>query len=321
VPGLPLITGATGFAGGHLLDRLVAGGSGVHAWGHRGSARTESPGTTRRLDGHAAHPSVTWTAVDLLDRASVRDALAAADPSVIYHCAGFADVHHAWQAPAKALRVNVLGTHNLFEAARELSLDARVLVTGSALIYQPSLEALDEASPIGAATPYGVSKLAQEMTAATSATPSLLARPFNHAGPRQSPQYVTSAFAQQIADIEDGRQEPVIYVGNLDARRDITDVRDTVRAYEALAARGQPSRPYNVCSGRACSVRELLDILLSLSRVRVRVEVVAARLRPSDNPIILGSHARLTAETGWRPEIPIEQTLSDLLAYWRAARS
>ena len=122
-----------------------------------------------------------------------------------------------------------------------------------------------------------------------------------------------------IADIEAGRREPVVHVGNLDAQRDITDVRDTVRAYEALAELGHPNRPYNVCSGRAHSIRSLLDILLSLARVRVRIEVDPARLRPSDNPVILGSHARLTRDTGWTPAIPIEQTLSDLLNHWRTA--
>jgi GDP-4-dehydro-6-deoxy-D-mannose reductase len=316
VAGVPLITGATGFAGGHLLDRLLSGGERVHAWAHRGSSRPGAGGA-KADEGAKAE----WAAVDLLDRASVREALAAANPSVIYHCAGYADVHRAWGAPAAALRANVIGTHNLLEAARGLGLDCRVLVTGSALIYRQSVEALSEDAPIGNPTPYGVSKLAQEMTAASSPLPVVLARPFNHAGPRQSPQYVTSSFAQQIADIERGRQEPVLHVGNLDARRDITDVRDTVRAYEALASDGRLHTPYNVCSGRACSMRELLDILLSLARVRVRVEVDPSRLRPSDNPLILGDHSRITADTGWRPGIPIEQTLSDLLVYWRRARA
>lgn len=304
--GRPLITGATGFAGGHLVERLAAGGSQVLAWAHRGGAAPS---------GGAA--AVTWSAVDLLDRQALRDALSASRPSVIYHCAGQADVHDAWRAPARALRVNALGTHYLLEAARDAELTCRVLVTGSAMVYRPGEEALTEDSPIAPAGPYGVSKLAQEMTAAAAALPVVLVRPFNHAGPRQSPAYATSAFAQQIAEIEAGRLEPVLHVGNLEARRDITDVRDTVRAYEALAERGTPRTPYNVCSGRAHTMRELLDILLSLSRVRVRVEVDASRLRPSDNPVILGSHARLTRDTGWRPEIPIEQTLADLLDHWR----
>jgi GDP-4-dehydro-6-deoxy-D-mannose reductase len=164
-----------------------------------------------------------------------------------------------------------------------------------------------------------VSKLAQEMRAAAATLPTLLARPFNHAGPGQSPSYATSAFAQQIADIEAGRREGVLHVGNLDAQRDITDVRDTVRAYQALAELGHPGLPYNVCSGRAHTMRSLLDILLSFARVRVRIEIDPTRLRPSDNPVILGSHARLTRDTGWTPAIPIEQTLSDLLQHWRNA--
>lgn len=302
--GHPLVTGATGFAGSHLLDRLGADGSRVHAWGHRGT-----PG--------AAAPSVSWTAVDLLDRAAVVEALQAARPSIIYHCAGLAHLQDAWREPARALRVNVMGTHNLFEAARDAGLSCGILVTGSAQIYRPGSAAATEDDPISPANPYAVSKLAQEMTAAASPLTSWLARPFNHVGPRQSPAFATSAFAQQIAEIEAGRREPVLRVGNLDALRDTTDVRDTVRAYQAIAAGGRPRRPYNVCSGRAHSMRQLLDILLSLARVRVRVEVDPARLRPSDTPVILGSHARLTADTGWTPVIPIEQTMSDLLEYWR----
>lgn len=333
--GLPLITGATGFAGGHLLDRLMAQGQDVHAWGHSSvpQAGTAGAGVSRRSGGSSAEArsakvegakaeggaAVTWSAVDMLDRAAVRTALDHARPSVIYHCAGIADLQDAWRVPSRALRVNVLGTHNLIQAAREAGLSCGVLVTGSAEVYRPSAAALCEDDPIGPTSPYGVSKLAQEMTAADAALPAWLVRPFKHAGPRQSAAYVTSAFAQQIAEIEAGRREPVVQVGNLDARRDVTDVRDTVGAYQAIVEAGRPRRPYNVCSGRAHRMRSLLDILLSLARVKVRVAVDPARLRPSDNPVIVGSHARLTADTGWTPVIPIEQTLSDLLDYWRRA--
>ena len=260
---------------------------------------------------------MTWSAVDLLDRAAVRAALERARPAAIYHLAGLADLQDAWRAPARALRVNVLGTHILFDAARELGLTCPILVTGSAEIYRPSAAALAEDDPVGPGNPYGLSKLAQEMTAAASPVGAWLVRPFKHAGPRQSASYATSAFAQQIAEIEVGSREPVLRVGNLDAERDTTDVRDTVRAYQALVAAGRPRRPYNVCSGKAYSMRTLLDILLSMARVRPRVEVDPARLRPSDNPLILGSHARLTAETGWTPVISIEQTLADVLDHWR----
>lgn len=300
---LPLVTGATGFAGRHLVAHLRSQGSGVHGWAHHTAPSSDS--------------GVSWTQVDLLDREAILAALDAARPSAIYHCAGVADVHGAWSAPAYALHVNAIGTHYLLESVRALGLDCRVLVTGSALVYRPSAEAIDEDHAIGPSTPYGVSKLAQEMTARQSPLDALLARPFNHAGPGQSPAYVTSAFAQQIADIEAGRRDPVLRVGNLDARRDITDVRDTVRAYHALVERGAVRRPYNICSGQTRCMRELLDILLSFARARVRVETDPARLRPSDTPVVHGSHARITAETGWEPVIPIEQTLSDLLDYWR----
>ena len=303
--GIPLVTGATGFAGGHLVARLLAHGGGVAAWAHRADPAA------------GAAPGVIWRAVDVLDQNAVREGLEATRPSVIYHCAGFADVHGAWRAPARALRVNALGTHHLLQAVRDAGLSCRVLVTGSAMVYRPAAEPMTENHAIEPRGPYAVSKLAQEMTAAASPLPVLLVRSFNHAGPGQSSAYATSAFAQQVAEIEAGRRDPVINVGNLDARRDITDVRDTVRAYELLAQRGQPQVPYNVCSGRTRSMRELLDILLSLSRVRVRVVVDPGRLRPSDNPVIAGSHERLTRDTGWMPEISIEQTLADLLEDWR----
>lgn len=304
---IPLVTGATGFAGGHLLDRLTASGAEVHALAHAGGQ------PQRPRDG------VRWSAVDLLDRPAVRRVLEQARPTVIYHLAGLADVNDAAKSPARALRLNALGTHMLLEACRETGGSCRVVVTGSALVYAPRAGAISEDDPIAPANPYGVSKLAQELTAIASGLPVIVARPFNHAGPRQSPAYVSSAFAQQIARIEAGLSEPVLRVGNLESQRDITDVRDTVRAYQALAERGTPLRPYNVCCGRAYRMRDLLDTLVSMARVPVTIAVDPARLRPSDNPIVLGSHARLTAETGWQPEIPIERTLADLLEYWRAA--
>jgi len=311
VAGIPLITGATGFAGRHLLETLLRDDLTVHAW---------SNARGRQVDpALLSHRRIHWRAVDLLDRDSVRAGLEAAQPAVVYHCAGFADDHRSWQDPVRALRGNVLATHHLLESARDLTLDARVVVPGSALIYRPSADAITEDSPIAPTSPYGISKLAQEMTAAESPLPVLMARPFNHAGPRQDPSYVTSAFAKQLAQIEAGVSPPILRVGNLEARRDVTDVRDTVRAYRALAERGQPHRPYNVCSGRAHRIGDLLDILLSAVRVRVKVELDPARLRPSDNPVVLGSPARIIEETGWQPAIPIEQTLSDLLAFWRAA--
>jgi GDP-4-dehydro-6-deoxy-D-mannose reductase len=303
---LPLVTGATGFAGSHLVDTLVDAGHDVAAWAH--AQGRPVPQTGR----------VHWSAVDLLDRQAVETALAELRPTVIFHLAGVAHVAEAWKDSARPLQVNALGTHHLLDAVETVVPDCKVVIAGSALVYRPSTSALTEADPIGPTDPYGVSKLAQEMRAQRATTPVVLTRPFNHAGPRQSESFVTSSFARQLAEIEAGVREPKLLVGNLDARRDIMDVRDTVRAYVALAERGVPGRIYNICSGVAYRVGDLLERLLSMVRVRVTVEQDPSRLRPSDNPIVLGDASRLTADTGWRPEIPIDQTLSDLLTWWRS---
>ena len=236
-----------------------------------------------------------------------------------YHAdAGVAHVGNAWTEPGRALQVNVMGTHHVLEAVRDAKLECPVLVTGSALVYRPSRAPLSEDDPVGPSDPYGVSKLAQEMLAMrTTHAPVFLVRPFNHAGPRQSDSYVTSSFARQIAEIEAGIRAPVLQVGNLEARRDITDVRDTVRAYPLVLQHGRPVRPYNVCSGVGYRVRDLLDALVAMSDRPIAVTPDPARFRPSDNPVIAGNRSRIGAEAGWEPRIPIERTLEDLLDYWR----
>jgi GDP-4-dehydro-6-deoxy-D-mannose reductase len=309
VTGPPLVTGATGFAGSHLVDHLLETEPAVAAWAHLRNGES-------RL---VRDPRVVWNSVDLLDRRKVATALADLRPSAVYHCAGIAHVGESWSQPVRALSVNVMGTHHVLEAVRDAGLDCPVLVTGSALVYRPSLQPLREDDQIGPSDPYGVSKLAQEMLATrATAAPVFIVRPFNHAGPRQSPTYVTSSFARQIAEIEAGRREPVLRVGNLESRRDITDVRDTVRAYHLVVRHGHPGRPYNVCSGIAHRVQDLLDALTRMSRASIRVEIDADRLRPSDNPVIAGDRSRIAAETGWEPTISIDRTLEDLLDYWRA---
>jgi GDP-4-dehydro-6-deoxy-D-mannose reductase len=307
VAGVPLITGATGFAGSHLVDALLEREDQVLAWSHAGG----KPAGNR-------DPRISWRAVDLLDRDAVIAAVRDSRPSAVYHCAGAADVGDAWADPARPLRVNALSTHYLLSALSETGLTCPVLVTGSALVYRPSNGPIGEDYPIGPSSPYGRSKLAQEMIAARAHTgPVFLARSFNHAGPGQSAAYVTSNFAQQIAEIEAGRRAPVLRVGNLDARRDITDVRDTVRAYRMLVEAGRPGRPYNICSGQAHRIGDLLETMLALAGRQIRTELDPDRLRPSDNPILLGDASRIRAEVGWRAGIPIDQTLRDLLDYWR----
>lgn len=294
--GTVLVTGAAGFAGSHLVERLRLDGGHVVGWS--------------RAD------------VDLLDRDAVRWRIRELKPSAIYHCAGAPQVAQSWTDTAHPLRVNVLATHYLLDAVRRAGAPCRVLVTGSALVYRSSADPIHEDDPLEPASPYALSKLAQEQLARRSLAEDgvdvLLTRPFNHTGPRQTPSYAAPTLARQLALIEAGRSQPVLHVGNLDARRDLTDVRDTVRAYELLMARGRSGVPYNVCSGVGYAVRDILDGLRARVRVAVRVEVDAARLRRVDVPALVGSPARLQADTGWRPEIPFDRMLDDLLDFWRS---
>ena len=301
-----LVTGATGFAGSHLVDHLLGLGERVAGW-----ARAER-------HPHLPDPRVAWQDVDVLDRHAVANAIRDLRPRTVFHLAGLPHVGESWTQADRALAVNALGTHHLVDALEQHAPGCRLIVSGSALVYRPSLEALHEDSPVGPADPYGISKLAQEMLVARAGVAAVRTRPFNHAGPRQSEAFVTSSFAKQIAEIEAGFRPPTLQVGNLEARRDITDVRDTVRAYAALGASGTPGAVYNICSGTAYQVGDLLEQLLRLSNASIDVRQDPARMRPSDNPVVLGDHARVTADTGWAPSIPIAQTLADLLAWWRS---
>ena len=251
----------------------------------------------------------------------VRAGIREVRPSQIYHCAGAPRVDDSWQHTSDTLATNVLATHHLFDAVRRSGLTCRVLIPGSAMIYRGSSEPISEDDPLGPASPYGLSKLAQEQLGVRAGQEDgvevVLTRSFNHVGPRQEPSFAAASMARQLALIEWGRAEPVIRVGNLDARRDLTDVRDTVRAYALLMAHGRPAAPYNVCSGVAYAMSEVLDGLRSRVSVDVRVETDAGRLRPNDAPLLVGNPARLRAETGWAPEIGFERMLDDLIDYWR----
>jgi len=303
-----LITGAAGFAGGHLLDLLSVNGEEIVAWHRPGGAPPRGV------------PGTTWEPVDLLDREAVFAAVRRRPPHAVYHCAGLAHVGRAWDETESAFAINVRATHYLIEALRDVDASASVLVPSSAMIYQTADAPLREDQQLRPSSPYGVSKLAQELLAARAIADGVqarIARAFNHIGPRQDPSFAASGFARQIAEIEAGRREPEILVGNLAARREVTDVRDTVRAYQVVLERGQPGRAYNVCSGRAIPVADVLDHLVSRARVPVRVRVDPARLRPNDLPVLAGDPSRIRTELGWAPSIPLEQTLDDILEYWR----
>ena len=304
-----VVTGAAGFAGSHLLDLLTHHRSRIVAW-HRPSG---SPPAER--------PGVTWQAVDITDAQSVASAIGAAKPTAVYHCAAESHVGRSFGNSATTFRINVLGTHHLLEGLRRAELRAKVIVPSSAMVYASAGDPLTEDHPLGPHGPYALSKLAQEMSALRAREDGLhvtIARAFNHVGPRQDPFFAASGFARRIADIEAGKWEPEIAVGNLEARRDIHDVRDTVRAYEMILEHGTDGRAYNVCSGRAIQIGALLDKLLAHARVPIKIRVDPARYRPSDVPLLVGDPTRLQTELGWLPEIPLDQTLDDLLSYWRA---
>src|SRR5205807_8490260 len=193
-----------------------------------------------------------------------------------YHCAAAAHVGRAWDSTESTFAVNVRGTHYLCDGLRRAGLRVPCVIPSSAMVYQPSAAAIAEDAPLIPPNPYGLSKLAQELLALRSIPDGLdvrVARAFNHIGPRQDPFFAASGFARRIADIEKGRWAPEIAVGNLDAQRDLTDVRDTVRAYQLILERGQPGRPYNICTGHAIVIRELLDRLLARARVSIDVKV------------------------------------------------
>jgi GDP-4-dehydro-6-deoxy-D-mannose reductase len=267
---------------------------------------------------------VQWQAVDVLNREAVRTAVARAQPSAVYHCAGAANVGRAWNRTGATLAINVRGTEFLLEAVAALDRRIPVLVPSSAMVYRPANCPLDEDQPLEPPNPYGLTKLATEMLAARfifEGSDIRIVRPFNHVGARQYPSFVASDFARQIVAIERGRQEPEIVVGNLEAHRELTNVRDTVRAYETVMAHGAPGRPYNVSSGVAYSIRVLLDRLIAHARVAVQVRVDPAKFHPNDLPLLVGDPTRIRTELGWSVSIPLDDTLDEVLDYWRQQES
>jgi GDP-4-dehydro-6-deoxy-D-mannose reductase len=262
-----------------------------------------------------------WQVVDLLKRDTVRTALRELQPSQVYHCAGVPHVAQSWRSSAQALEGNVIGTHVLLNELRGLGRPVRCLITGSATVYAASSEPIPEEGRLAPESPYALSKLAQEALALRAAGEDglevVVARAFNHTGPRQDPAFAAPSFARQIALIERGEAAPVIRVGNLEPKRDFTDVRDVVRAYRLLMERGTPGRVYDVCTGVGRSIRSLLDALVSRSSTKVSLELDPEKLRPSDTPSLVGNPARLMGETGWTPERTFDVMIDGLLAYWR----
>ena len=315
-----LITGITGFAGSHLAD-LCLSKKDVELYGIiRWRSRTENIEHIR--------DRINLLECDLRDASSTRDVIEEVKPEYIFHLAAQSFVPTSWNAPSESLTTNIIGQLNIFEAVKKLDVDCRIQIACSSEEYgmvYPDEVPIKESSPLRPLSPYGVSKVGQDMLGyqyfMSYGMKIVRTRGFNHTGPRRGPVFVCSDFAKQIVDIEQGRRDPVMEVGNLDARRDFTDVRDMVRAYWLSLEKGKPGKAYNICTGKSYSIKEILDQLIELSGVKVEVRTDRGRLRPSDVPLLEGDNSEFTADTGWKPEIPIEKTLADLLEFWRTCAS
>jgi GDP-4-dehydro-6-deoxy-D-mannose reductase len=309
-----LITGAGGFVGGHLCAYLLA-----HTdWELMGTIYPHP------VDAQPQEPRLSLRHADLRDPEGVQALVGEVQPDTIFHLAAQSFVPASFADPWDTLQNNIRAQLNLLEAVRRSGRDVRVLVVGSNEEYgAPKPEELPqtEESPLRPNNPYAVSKVAQDFLGLqyylAYGLPVVRVRPFNHTGPGQAPRFVVPAFASQIARIEAGLQAPVMQVGNLEAARDFSDVRDIVRAYHLAVSQGEPGEVYNLASGQPQPVRGLLETLLSHSRAEIRVERDPSRYRPVDVPVVCGSAAKFRRRTGWEPQIPFEQTLRDVLAYWR----
>ena len=311
-----LITGITGFVGSHLAELLLTLDYEVS-----GSVRWRSK--RDNVTHLELAKSIKLFETDIKDPMSVRKTVADTMPDEIYHLAAQSFVPTSWAAPAETLDTNIQGQLNVLEAAREVVPHARIHVVGSSEEYGLVREdevPITEHNTFRPLSPYGVSKVAQDMLGyqyfQSYGVPVIRTRAFNHTGPRRGDVFVTSNFAKQLAEIKKGKREPVMMVGNLEAKRDFSDVRDVVRAYQLAVSKGTPGEVYNICSGKGRTIQEVLDLLLEISALDVTVKQDPSRMRPSDVMVLEGSHDKITKELGWQPSIPFQQTLKDLYEFW-----
>ena len=311
-----LITGITGFAGSHLAEYLLEHHPDVHVAGTR---RWRSP-----MDNiQGIEDKIELVECELRDLNAVMATLDRVKPDFIFHLAAQSFVPTSWTAPTDTLDTNITGQTNIFEAVRRLGLDPVIQIACSSEEYglvKPEETPIKETNPLRPLSPYAVSKVSQDYLGyqyfQSYGIKAIRTRGFNHTGPRRGDVFVTSNFAKQLARIKAGLAEPVMYVGNLTAIRDFTDVRDMVRAYWLAVNKAKPGEVYNIASGREITIQELLDRLIALSGVEVEVRQDPARMRPSDVEILIGDASKFKADTGWDIEIPFDKTLKDTFDYW-----
>lgn len=307
-----LIIGGAGFVGGYLIRELAGAGAEVHA--------TCLPSEKINIPGCAVHT------LDILVQYDVKAVLDEVRPDVIFHLAAQSSVAVSWKKPQLTADINIKGTINVLEAVRESAVpEARILLIGSGEEYGFIREGacpISESEPLSPGNIYAATKACQGMIGEiyfrAYKMDIIMVRAFNHSGPGQLPMFVISDFCRQISEIEKGRHEPEMKVGNLSAMRDFTDVRDVVRAYRLLSEKGVSGQVYNVGRGKAVTVQTILDTALSMARCEITVSRDPARMRASDIPIIEPDVTKLHADTGWTAEISMEQTIRDTLEYWRA---
>lgn len=310
-----LITGITGFVGSHLAEFLLSKDYEVY-----GTVRPRS--STENIDHIKSR--VKLVEIDITDPHSVLKVIGDVKPDYIFHLAAQTFVPSSWNAPMETLNVNIMGTLNILEAARKLDTETKIQVACSSEEYGKVCGGelpIKETNPLRPMSPYGVSKVAADKLAIqynmSYGLKTVVTRAFNHTGPRRGEAFATSNFAKQIAMIEKGKQEPVIYHGNLDAQRDFSDVRDIVKAYELALQKCQFGDVYNICSEKTTKIRDMLCMLLGFSSAKITTKFDKSRARPSDLEILCGDCTKFREQTGWRPSIPFEKTLEDLLNYWR----
>jgi GDP-4-dehydro-6-deoxy-D-mannose reductase len=311
-----LITGITGFVGSHFAEYLLNKNDieiyGIMRW------RSDTKNIKHIKE------KISLYEADLRDLVSIKTAIEKIKPDKIFHLGAQSFVGSSFTAPQETLSTNILGQLNILEAVRYLGMKPAIQIAGSSeeygLVYENELP-IKETSPLRPLSPYAVSKVAQDMLGfqyfRSYGLNIVITRAFNHTGVRRGEPFVTSNFAKQIALIEKGKQDPVIRVGNLEAIRDFTDVRDIASAYWLALEKCKPGEVYNICSGKGYKISKLLDTLLSYSKMKVKIERDPERMRPSDVPVLIGDCTKFKEATGWSPSIPFEKTLQDLLDYWR----